>query len=56
MPTLRPLHDYSDHDVVNLFSWSGAVPATAGTMIKQTGPSVWLSDDNVVEMFSAAGN
>jgi len=56
MPTLRPLHDYSDHDVVNLFSWSGAVPATAGTMVKQTGPSGWLSDDNVVEMFSAAGN
>ena len=56
MPTLRPLHDYSDHDVVNLFSWSGAVPASAGTMVKIANPSGWQSDDNVVEMFSAAGN
>jgi len=56
MPTLRPLHDYSDHEVLNLFSWSGAVPAYAGTMVKITNPSGWQSDDNAVEMFSAAGN
>ena len=56
MPTLRPLHDYSDHDVVNLFSWSGAVPANAGTMVKIANPSGWQSDDDAVEMFSAAGN
>ena len=34
MPTLRPFRDYDEHDVINLFSWSGAVPAYKGTMVK----------------------
>ena len=36
MPTLRPLRDYDEHDVINLFSWSGAVPAYKGTLVKMT--------------------
>ena len=55
MPTLRPLQDYSPHDVVNLFSWSGTVPAYKGTMVKMLS-SGWRSQDEPVEMFSAAGN
>lgn len=57
MPTLRPLRDYDEHDVINLFSWSGAVPAYKGTMVKMAGPSGFLADaDDPVEMFGGAGN
>lgn len=40
--TLRPFRDYSEHDVVNLFTYSGAqdangVIATAGTVVKVIG-------------------
>ena len=57
MPTLRPLRDYDEHDVINLFSWSGAVPAYKGTMVKIASPSGFVaSDDEPVEMFGAVGN
>jgi hypothetical protein len=55
--TLKPLHDYDPHDVINLFSWSGAVPATKGLMVKiatATGFQAGAADP--VEMFGAAGN
>ena len=40
--TLRPFRDYSEHDVVNLFAYSGnqgtdGVIATAGTVVKVIG-------------------
>ena len=54
MPTLRPLQDYDPHDVINFFSWSGAVPAYKGTMVKIASPSGFVaSDDEPVEMFGA---
>ena len=57
MPTLRPFRDYDEHDVINLFSWSGAVPAFKGTMVKIASPSGFVaSDDEPVEMFGAVGN
>jgi hypothetical protein len=57
MPTLRPLRDYDEHDVINLFSWSGAVPAYKGTMAKIASPSGYVaSQADPVEMFGAAGN
>ena len=57
MPTLRPFRDYDEHDVINLFSWSGGVPAYKGTMVKVASPSGFVaSDDEPVEMFGAVGN
>lgn len=55
MPTLRPLHDYSEHDVINLFSISGAMPVGKGTVVKMLA-SGWRSQDEPIEMFGAAGN
>ncbi len=31
--TLRPFRDYSEHDVINLYAFSGTIPATKGTMV-----------------------
>ena len=47
MPTLLPFRDYDEHDVINLFAWDGAVPATKGTIVKikgdgwQAGATPW---------------
>tara|TARA_R110000751_G_scaffold282487_1_gene385638 strand:- start:933 stop:1508 length:576 start_codon:yes stop_codon:yes gene_type:complete len=55
--TLKPLHDYDPHDVINLFSWSGAVPATKGLMVKiATATGFQAGAEDPVEMFGAAGN
>jgi hypothetical protein len=34
MPTLRPFRDLDEKDIVNLFSFSGTIPATRGTLVK----------------------
>jgi hypothetical protein len=34
MATLRPFRDYDEKDVINLFAWSGTIPATRGTVVK----------------------
>ena len=54
MPTLRPLRDYDEHDVINLFSYSGAMPATKGTLVKAVAGG-WKATDDVTEMFGPAG-
>jgi len=33
MPKLKPFRDYSEHDVVNLFSFHGTAPVSAGTLV-----------------------
>jgi hypothetical protein len=55
MPTLRPFRDYDEHDVINLFSWSGAVPAYKGTMVKMLAGGFKADAADPVEMFGAAG-
>ena len=55
MPTLRPLRDYDEHDVINLFSWSGSVPAYKGTLVKGVAGG-WKATDDVTEMFGNAGD
>ena len=37
MPTLRPFRDYDEHDVVNLFKYSGTIPVNKGTVVKIDG-------------------
>ena len=56
MPTLRPLRDYDEHDVINLFSWSGAVPAYKGTMVKMTISGYVNDAADPIEMAGGAGN
>lgn len=34
MPTLKPFRDYSEHDVINLFGYSGTLPVNKGTFVK----------------------
>ena len=34
MPNLKPFRDYSEHDVVNLFSYSGTLPVEPGCLVK----------------------
>lgn len=46
MPTLRPFRDYDEKDVINLFAFSGTLPATAGTLVKIQGNG-WKSDDEI---------
>ena len=34
MPNIKPFRDYDEHEVINLFAHSGALPATKGTFVK----------------------
>lgn len=34
MATLRPFRDYDEKDVINLYSFSGTIPANRGTLVK----------------------
>lgn len=34
MTNLKPFRDYSEHDVVNLFSFAGSVPIEPGSLVK----------------------
>jgi len=52
MPNIKPLRDYSEHDVINFFKYSGTLPATAGTFVKiQSG---WDSDQ-VTQLLGPVG-
>ena len=37
MATLRPFRDYDEHDVLNLFSFSGTLPVTKGHLVQISG-------------------
>ena len=51
---LRPFRDYSDHNVINLFAWSGAVPVKKGTFVKvvpgSEGHGGWKATDEIAEL------
>lgn len=53
MAILKPYRDYSEKDVINVFTYSGTLPVTAGTLVKiQRG---FVSTDEPVEMLGGAG-
>ncbi len=53
MPTIKPFRDYDEHEVVNLFRWSGAVPTNKGTFcIIESG---WRSDVAPVDILGTIG-
>lgn len=53
MPNLRPFRDYDEHDVVNLFSYSGSLPVNKGTIVKIVGNG-WKNTDEL-EMLGSPG-
>jgi hypothetical protein len=46
MPNLKPFRNYSEHDVINLYSYSGQAPATKGTLV--TPVYTWKNTDGGV--------
>lgn len=61
MPTLRPLRDYDEKDVINFYTYSGAVVdstyqilATKGTLVKVVGDGVRM-DNEPIEMLGNYG-
>lgn len=44
MPTIKALRDYSEHDVLPYFTWSGSIPVNKGTIVKVVG-SGFLGQD-----------
>ena len=54
MPTLRPIRDYNEKDVIPFFSFSGTLPTNRGTLVKiQRG---YVSTDEPIEMIGNVGN
>tara|TARA_Y100000004_G_scaffold69257_1_gene77745 strand:- start:3133 stop:3690 length:558 start_codon:yes stop_codon:yes gene_type:complete len=52
--TLKPFRDYDEHDVINLFKYSGAIPGLKGTFVDIVGNG-WNADDQPNNMLGAAG-
>lgn len=55
MPTLRPFRDYDEHNVINLFKYSGTIPVNRGTLVQVEGDG-WKSTDEPTDMLGAIGN
>jgi hypothetical protein len=59
MPLLRPFRDYSEKDVINLYTFSGQTATTdiinKGTLVKIAGEG-WRSDSDPVEMLGSYGD
>ena len=51
MATLRPFRDYNEHDVLNLFRFSGTIPANKGTLVKVIGNG-WKTTDELERLGS----
>lgn len=50
MPSIRPFRDIDEHNVLNLYSWGGPIPATKGQFVSiQSG---WDSDQEIAELGS----
>lgn len=54
MANLRPLRDYDEKDVINLYAFSGTLPVNKGTLVKVQGNG-WTSADEL-EMIGSAGD
>lgn len=54
MPTIKGFAQYSEHEVINLYAFSGATPTNKGTFVRILG-SGWRSDVDPSSMIGAAG-
>ncbi|MEY4342264.1 MAG: hypothetical protein RL736_54 [Pseudomonadota bacterium] len=55
MANLKPFRDYDEHDVINLFAYSGA-SANKGTVVTVNGNGVNLLDATSLDNLSSYGN
>jgi len=55
MANLKPFRDYDEHDVINLFAYSGA-SANKGTVVTVQGNGVNLTDATSLDNISPFGN
>ena len=53
MATLLPFRDYDEKDVINLFAFSGTLPATKGTLVKVQGSGFLAT--NEIDMLGSVG-
>jgi hypothetical protein len=55
MSNLKPFRDYSEHDVINLFAFSGD-SADKGTVVVANGQGINLKDATLIDNISPYGN
>lgn len=59
MPTIKPFRVVDEHDVFNLYAYSGTIPVTKGTFVKIGGSGYRASDEQLImlgNVGSAIGN
>jgi hypothetical protein len=49
MPNLKPFRDIDDHDVVNIYAYSGTYPVTKGTFVKIASTG-WSTSQEIDEL------
>ena len=54
MPQLLPFRQYDEHDVINLFAYSGALPVNAGTLVRPVA-SGWRTDEGATQLLGSVG-
>jgi len=54
MAQLLPFRQYDEHDVINLFAYSGALPINAGTLVRAVA-SGWRTDEGTTELLGSVG-
>lgn len=54
MPTLLPFRQYDEHDVINVFAFSGTLPATKGTLVTPVA-SGWRTDEANTQLLGRVG-
>lgn len=52
--TLLPFRDYCEHDVINLFQYSGTIPAYRGKLVKCVA-SGWRTDETDTQFLGSPG-
>lgn len=54
MAQLLPFRQYDEHDVINVYAYSGALPINAGTLVKPVA-SGWRTDEGNTQLLGSVG-
>ena len=54
MTQLLPFRQYDEHDVINVFAYSGALPINAGTLVRPVA-SGWRTDETNTQLLGSVG-
>ena len=52
---LLPFRDYDEHEVINLFRWSGTVPADQGTIVTVVNTAGWQQSETDTAFLGSVG-